>query len=264
MRKLLPHLILAGLIIFIAVFAPFLTPFDPYLQDTENALKPPNFSHLLGTDIYGRDLLSRVIMGAQTTVLSSLFIVVSVSVIGIITGAFAGFVGGKADGFIMRVSDIFLAFPQMVFAIAMSAVLGGGLFNAALSIIIIAWPKYARIARSLTLSVRGSEYVAAAKISGGTDFNILKRHILPNIIEPIIVTAALDIGAIIMGLAGLSFLGLGAKPPAAEWGQMMNIGRNYLQIAPHIILAPGVAIFITVAIFNSLADKLRDVLDVRK
>lgn len=263
MRKLLPYLVSAGVIIFIAVFAPFLTPFDPYLQDTENALEPPNFSHLLGTDIYGRDLFSRIIMGAQITVLSSLSVVISVSVIGVIVGAFAGFIGGKTDGFIMRVGDIFLAFPQMVFAIAMSAVLGGGLFNAALSIIVIAWPKYARIARSLTIAVSKSEYVAAAKISGGTDFNILKRHILPNIIEPIIVTAALDIGAVIMGLAGLSFLGLGAKPPAAEWGQMMNVGRNYLQIAPHIILAPGVAIFITVAVFNSLADKLRDVLDVR-
>lgn len=261
MKKLLPYLISTGIIVFIAVFAPLITPCDPYLQQTDNALAPPDFTHLLGTDIYGRDVLSRVIMGAQTTVLSSLFIVFAVSFTGTLIGAFAGFVGGKIEGVIMRVGDVFLAFPQMVFAIAMSAILGGGLFNAALSIIIIAWPKYARIARSLTLSIRESEFVAAARISGCTAFNLLKRHILPNIAEPIIVTAALDIGAVIMALAGLSFLGLGAKPPEAEWGQMMNIGRNYLQIAPHIIFAPGIAIFITVACFNMLADKLQNTLE---
>lgn len=264
MKNLLPYLILTGFIMLIAIFAPFLTPFDPYLQDTENALAPPNLENLLGTDIYGRDLLSRIIMGAQTTVLASLSVVIFIAVIGMIVGAFAGFIGGKIDSLTMRVSDVFLAFPQMVFAIAMSAALGGGLFNAALSIAVIAWPKYARIARSLTLSVRNSEYVAAAKISGATTFIILKRHILPNIIEPILVTAALDMGMIIMELAGLSFLGLGAKPPAAEWGQMMNVGKNYLQIAPHIIIAPGVAIFITVASFNMFADKLSDTLNIRK
>lgn len=260
-RKLLPYLILAGSLIFVAIFAEFLTPFDPYLQDLEGALSPPNSVNLLGTDRYGRDVLSRVIMGSQTTLCAALLLLLTISIFGSLIGAICGFIGGKLDTILMRISDIFLAFPQMVFAVAAAGALGGGLFNAALALAIIGWTKYARISRGLALTIRNLPYIDAAKMAGTTSAGILFLHVLPNISGPILVTAALDIGTIIMELAGLSFLGLGAMPPTAEWGAMMNNGRSMLQTAPWVILAPGFAIFLTVAIFNLLGDKLRDVLD---
>ncbi len=262
-KKLRPYLILAGSLICVAIFAEFLTPFDPYVQDLEGALTPPNSINLLGTDRYGRDVLSRVIMGSQTTLCASLLLLLTISVIGSLIGAICGYSGGKLDKILMRVSDIFLAFPQMVFAVAAAGALGGGLFNAAAALAIIGWTKYARISRSLALTIRSLPYIDAAKMAGTSSAGILFLHILPNIAGPVLVTAALDIGTIIMELAGLSFLGLGAMPPTAEWGAMMNNGRSMLQTAPWVILAPGFAIFITVAIFNLLGDKLRDVLDSR-
>ena len=240
-RSLAPYVTAAGLIIFVAVFADFLTPFDPYVQDLEGALTPPNSQNLLGTDRYGRDVLSRVIVGAV-----------------------CGYKGGKLDTILMRLSDVFLAFPQMVFAIAAAGALGGGLVNAAAALAIIGWPKYARIARGLVLSIRSMPWLAAAKMSGSSSTAILFVHVLPNIAGTIFVTAALDLGTIIMELAGLSFLGLGAMPPTAEWGAMMSNGRSMLQTAPWVILAPGTAIFVTVATFNLLGDKLRDVLSTQR
>ena len=260
-RPLIPYLILAGLLIFIAIFAPFLTPYDPYVQDLEGALAPPNTENLLGTDRYGRDILSRVIMGSQTTLCASLLLLLTISVFGSLIGAICGYKGGKLDVFLMRMSDVFLAFPQMVFAVAAAGALGGGLFNAAAALAIIGWPKYARISRGLVLTIRSMPYFDAAKMSGTNSAAMLMNHVFPNIAGPVLVTAALDIGTIIMELAGLSFLGLGAMPPTAEWGAMMNNGRSMLQTAPWVILAPGSAIFITVAIFNLLGDKIRDVMN---
>lgn len=260
-KKLLPNLILAGGLIFVAIFAEYLTPFDPYAQNLEIALTPPNSVNLLGTDRYGRDVLSRVIMGSQTTLCAALLLLLTISVTGSLIGAICGYSGGKLDVFFMRISDVFLAFPQMVFAVAAAGALGGGLFNAAAALAIIGWTKYARISRSLALTIRTLPYIDAAKMAGTSSAGILFFHVLPNIAGAVLVTAALDIGTIIMELAGLSFLGLGAMPPTAEWGAMMNNGRSMLQTAPWVILAPGVAIFITVAIFNLLGDKLRDVLD---
>ena len=259
-KRLLPYLILAGSLILVAIFAEYLTPFDPYVQDLEGALSPPNSVNLLGTDRYGRDVLSRVIMGSQTTLCASLLLLLTISVAGSLIGAICGYGGGKLDTFLMRVSDVFLAFPQMVFAVAAAGALGGGLFNAAAALAIIGWTKYARISRSLALTIRSLPYIDAAKMAGTSSAGILFLHVLPNIAGPVFVTAALDIGTIIMELAGLSFLGLGAMPPTAEWGAMMNNGRSMLQTAPWVILAPGCAIFITVAIFNLLGDKLRDFL----
>ena len=260
-KKLLPYLILAGGLIFVAIFAEFLTPFDPYAQDLEGALAPPNSVNLLGTDRYGRDILSRVIMGSQTTLCAALLLLLTISVAGSLIGAICGYSGGKLDKFLMRLSDIFLAFPQMVFAVAAAGALGGGLFNAAAALAIIGWTKYARISRGLALTIRTLPYIDAAKMAGTSSAGVLFLHVLPNIAGPVLVTAALDIGTIIIELAGLSFLGLGAMPPTAEWGAMMNNGRSMLQTAPWVILAPGVAIFITVAIFNLLGDALLDVLD---
>ena len=251
MKNLIPYIAAAGTLIFIAVFAEFLTPFDPYVQDLEGALTPPNSTNLLGTDRYGRDVLSRVIVGSQTTLCASLILLAVISSVGSLIGAICGYKGGRLDTFLMRMSDIFLAFPQMVFAIAAAGALGGGLLNAAAALAIIGWPKYARISRGLVLSIRSMPYLAAAKMAGSSSTTILFSHVLPNIAGTILVTAALDIGTIIMELA---------MPPTAEWGAMMNNGRSMLQTAPWVILAPGTAIFITVATFNLLGDKLRDFL----
>ena len=260
MKKLAPYLTAAGALILIAVFAEHLTPYDPYAQDLEGALTPPNSINWLGTDRYGRDVLSRVIVGSQTTICAALLLLATIATVGSLIGALCGYRGGRLDVFLMRLSDVFLAFPQMVFAIAAAGALGGGLLNAAAALAVIGWTKYARIARGLVLAIKSMPYFDAARMAGSSSTKILFIHVLPNIAGPILVTAALDIGTIIMELAGLSFLGLGAMPPTAEWGAMMNNGRSMLQTAPWVILAPGTAIFITVVTFNLLGDKLRDYL----
>lgn len=256
--------ILAFVLLAIALFADKIVPFDPYEQNLNNLLAAPDSVHLLGTDRYGRDLLSRVIMGSRTTIYSALLLVLIITIIGTAAGIFAGYYGGKLDSLIMRISDVFLAFPGMVFAIAAAAVIGGGIINAVIALAFISWPKYARIARSQVLSIIDSPFIAAARLSGSGTVKIIMKHLLPNIAGSIIVTAVLDIGTMIMEIAGLSFLGLGAMPPIAEWGSMMSNGRSMLQTAPWVILAPGMAIFITVVIFNLLGDTVRDILDPRQ
>lgn len=263
-QKLIVLSVLVLLLLLVSAFASYLVPYDPYAQDLNNALQAPNAAHILGTDRYGRDMLSRVIMGSRTTIYSSLLLVVIITVTGTAVGIFSGYHGGKADAFVMRISDIFLAFPGMVFAIAVAGVTGGGIMNAVAALACISWPKFARIARSQVMTIKGAPYIAAAKLSGCGSFQIVFRHILPNIAGPIIVTAVLDIGTMMMEIAGLSFLGLGAKPPIAEWGSMMSNGRSMLQTSPWVILAPGFAIFITVMLFNLLGDTVRDVLDPRQ
>ena len=260
-REIFPYALAAGLIILLAVFAPHLTPMDPYAQDLSLALRPPDSVNLLGTDRYGRDVLSRVIVGSQITICSSLLLLVATTVFGSVVGALCGLRGGRLDTIVMRLSDVFLAFPEMVFAIAAASVIGGGIAGAAMALILISWPKYARLARGLVLTIRSMPYLEAARMSGSSDREILFDHVLGNIAGPILVTAALNLGTIIMELAGLSFLGLGAMPPAAEWGAMMSNGRSMIQTAPWVILAPGMAIFVSVAVFNMLGDKLRDVFD---
>ncbi len=255
---------LAVLVILIASLAPYLTPYDPYEQNLSIALQPPGGSHLLGTDRYGRDMLSRVIIGSQTTIFSALLLVAAVTCVGGAVGIICGYHGGKVDSFLMRVSDIFLAFPGMVFAIAVASVMNGGVMNAAVALACISWPKYARITRSQVMMIKNMPYIAAAKLSGSGTFKMIGKHVVPNIAGPVVVTAVLDIGTMIMEIAGLSFLGLGAAPPTAEWGSMMSNGRSMLQTSPWVILAPGCAIFLTVVIFNLAGDTVRDVLDPRK
>lgn len=259
--KLYILLLLSTLLVLIAIFAARITPFDPYAQNLMMALQAPGDIHLLGTDRYGRDLLSRVIMGAQSTVLTSVLLVLFISIMGTLLGVLAAYSGGWVDTVITRLADFFLAFPGMVFAIAIAGILGGGIINAVIALACISWPKYTRLARSQTLAIQSMPYIAAAKMSGSNTGQIIVRHILPNILGVIMVTATLDIGTVIMELAGLSFLGLGAMPPAAEWGAMMSNGRSMLQTSPWVILAPGSAIFISVVIFNMLGDTLRDIID---
>ena len=255
--------LVAGLL-FIACFGQYIVPYDPYAQDLNNALQAPSGSHLLGTDRYGRDLFTRIIVGAQTTIFSALALVAGITIIGTIVGIICGYVGGWTDSLLMRISDIFLAFPEMVFAIAIAGVLNGGVWSAAIAVGLIAWPRYARVARSQVLSMKNHQYMNAAKLTGTPWYKMIVKHIMPNIMGPIIVTAALDIGAMIMNLAGLSYLGLGVVPPTPEWGSMMSEGRSMLQTSPWIVLAPGLAIFITVVIFNLLGDTVRDILDPKQ
>lgn len=251
-------------VILMAVFAPYLVPYDPYEQDLASALLPPGGAHLLGTDRYGRDMLSRVIVGSQSTIFAALLLVLVITVIGSAVGILCGYHGGKLDSFLMRLSDIFLAFPGMVFAIAVASVMSGGIMNAVVALACISWPKYARIARSQVMTVKRTPFMDAAKLSGSGTFKIIVKHIVPNIAGPVVVTAVLDIGTMIMEIAGLSFLGLCATPPTAEWGSMMSNGRSMLQTSPWVILAPGAAIFLTVMIFNLAGDTVRDMLDPRQ
>lgn len=252
---------LAVLLVLIAIFGEHLCPYDPYLQDLRNAKAAPSLAHIFGTDRYGRDMLSRLIIGAKASILSTLLLVSVITIIGTIVGIICGWSGNWLDTLLMRISDLFLAFPGLVFALAIAAVLGGGIHNAVIALAAISWPKYARIARSQTLSQKDSLYLDVARISGCSTFTLIMRHILPNIFGPILVTAMLDIGTMMMELAGLSFLGLGAKPPVAEWGSMMSDTRNLLTTQPWVTLSPGLAIFLSVAVFNLLGDSIRDWLD---
>lgn len=262
--KLIFFLILTAVLLLIAAFAKYLCPYDPYVQDLTLAQKAPCPEHLLGTDRYGRDMLSRVITGSTVSIYGTLILVAVITVVGTVIGILCGWRGGKTEAILMRISDLFLAFPGLVFALAVAAVLGGGIQNAIIALAVISWPKFARLARGLTLTQKASPYLMAAKLSGSSTGKLLIKHILPNIAGPILVTAVLDIGTMMMELAGLSFLGLGVKPPMAEWGSMINDGRSMLQIAPWMVLAPGAAIFITVMIFNLLGDTVRDYMDPRE
>ena len=253
--------ILAALLILASFFSEALAPYDPYEQDLDNAKAAPSAEHIFGTDRYGRDLFSRVVVGSRASIFSTLLLVVIITVFGTAVGVFCGWHGKWIDSLLMRISDMFLAFPGLVFALAVAGVLGGGLQNAIIALAAISWPKYARIARSQTLVQRETAWLKAARLSGDSTFTIIVKHLLPNIIGPILVTSMLDIGTMMMELAGLSFLGLGAKPPTAEWGSMMSDTRSLLTTSPWVTLAPGFAIFVSVMIFNLLGDTVRDYAD---
>ena len=252
---------LAVALLVCSIFCEHLTPYDPYLQDLTNTKAAPSADHIFGTDRYGRDMLSRVIVGSRTSIFSTLLLVAIITGIGTTVGVFCGWHGRWIDTVLMRVSDMFLAFPGLVFALAVAGVLGGGLQNAILALAAISWPKYARIARSQTLAQKEAPYLNAARLSGSGTAKIIFKHLLPNIVGPILVTSVLDIGTMMMELAGLSFLGLGAKPPTAEWGSMMSDTRSLLTTVPWVTLAPGFAIFVSVMVFNLLGDTIRDYAD---
>ena len=259
-RLILFSILVTGLLLT-AVFAHWLCPYDPNQQNLDMALQAPSPDHLLGTDRFGRDMLSRVIMGSRASILSALGLVGIISVAGSMAGVVCGCCGKAADTVIMGIADICLAFPGLVLALAVAAVLGGGVHNAVLALAAVSWPKYARLARSQTLAVKHSDYMAAARLAGDTRRQLIFRHILPNIAGQILVTAMLDVGTMMMEIAALSFLGLGAKAPTAEWGSMMSEGRSMLQTYPWVVLTPGIGIFLAVALFNLLGDAVRDYLD---
>ncbi len=269
LRRLLRNkLAVVGMVILAAfllsaIFAPWLAPYDPVKQELVKRRQPPSREHLLGLDEVGRDILSRIIFGARTSLQVGVGSVSFAIVIGALTGAVSGYLGGWVDNLVMRLMDILLAFPSMLLAIAIVSILGPGLMNMLYAIAIVSIPQYARIVRASVLSVKEQDYILAARAIGCPPSHILFRNVLPNCLTPLIVQATLGIATAILDAAGLSFLGLGAQPPTPEWGAMLGRGRGSVFTAPHIVFFPGLAIMLTVLGFNLLGDGLRDALDVR-
>lgn len=256
--------LLVFLLILITVLAPVIAPYNPLEAVMRDANAAPSAAHLFGTDKLGRDVLSRILYGASYSLTSVLFLVFLIFVVGTFLGVIAGYFGGIVDTVIMRFADMMISFPGVILAIAIAGILGGSLVNAMIAMLCVTWTKYARLSRSMVLKIKKSDFVDAAIVSGGSAPHILWVHILPNILPLMVITAAADIGAMMMELAGLSFLGFGSQPPAPEWGLMLNEGRQQLQTAPWLMIFPGLAIFITVVVFNLWGDSLRDVLDPRQ
>lgn len=255
---------LVVLLLLIAASASIIAPYDPLEATMRNAYLAPSADHLFGTDKLGRDCFSRILYGASYSLSSVLILVASVFTVGTTLGVVAGYFGGKVDMVIMRISDMMISFPGMILAIAIAGILGGSLVNAIIALTIVTWTKYARLARSMVLKIKKRDFVEAAIVNGGKPVHILWTHIVPNILPLMVITAASDIGAMMMELAGLSFLGFGSQPPAPEWGLMLNEGRQQLQTAPWLMIFPGLAIFTSVVVFNLWGDSLRDVLDPRQ
>jgi peptide/nickel transport system permease protein len=251
------------LVVLMALFAPVVSPYDPLKQDVNNLLSPPSPLHPFGTDNTGRDVLSRVIWGSRVSLIAGLVSVSIAVVIGCSIGLAAGYWGGRLDGLLMRLIDAVLSFPALVLALALGAVLGAGLGGVLIALGVVYTPTFARLMRGQVLSVRTREFVQAARVIGGADIWILRRHIFPNAATPIVVQASLSIGFAILAEASLSFLGLGVQPPEPSWGSMINAGRGYLQQAPWLVFGPGAALFVTVLGLNFLGDGTRDALDPR-
>jgi peptide/nickel transport system permease protein len=252
------------LLIIAAVGAPVITPYDPLAQDMSIRLAPPSAAHWFGTDNFGRDVYTRVIYGARTTIYVVVLVTVLVAPIGLLIGTCAGYLGGWVDELLMRVTDIFLSFPGLVLALGFAAALGPGITNAIIAISLTAWPPIARLARAETLSFRQADFIAAVRLQGASAPAIIFRHILPMCIPSVIVRVTLNMAGIILTAAGLGFLGLGAQPPDPEWGAMASTGREFMLDSPWVIAAPGLAIAAISLAFNLMGDTLRDVLDPRR
>jgi peptide/nickel transport system permease protein len=249
------------LLIFAALAAPLLTHWDPLAQNMAERLRPPSASHWLGTDDFGRDLYARTLYGARTTLRIVGLVAVIVAPIGLLVGVFAGTLGGLADEVLMRVTDVFLAFPGLVLAVGFAAALGPGITNAIIAISLTAWPPVARLARAEALVIARTDYIAAVRLHGASTARLVIRHVMPMCLSSVIVRVTLNMAGIILTAAGLGFLGLGAQPPLPEWGAMVSSGRAFMLDSPWVVIAPGVAIAIVSIAFNLAGDALRDVLD---
>ena len=250
------------LLVLMAIFAPLISPHDPFEQTLSNRLQPLwSEGHIFGTDSLGRDLLSRLIYGSRITLYIVALVALIAPIAGLLVGTVSGYVGGWTDMVLMRITDIFLAFPRLVLALAFVAALGAGIDNAVLAISLTAWPPYARIARAETLTIRASDYISAIRLQGAGAMRIITKHIWPLCISSLIVRVTLDMAGIILAAAGLGFLGLGAQPPSPEWGAMISEGRRFILDHWWVATVPGLAIFTVSLAFNLLGDGLRDVLD---
>jgi len=246
-----------------AVLAPVLAPYDPLLQDLGSRLQPPSAQHWLGTDSLGRDIASRILYGARISLIIGVVVVASAGVVGTAIGLVAGYLGGLVDEALMRLTEVFLAFPALILAMAIAGALGPSLTNAIIAIAAVTWAVYARLTRGQILSLRRREFVEAARAMGATQTRIVVRHLLPNALAPLMIQASFDLGSSIIAAAGLSFIGFGAQPPTPEWGVMISDGRNYISTQPWLSLFPGLAILLAVGSFNLLGDGLRDAFDPR-
>ncbi|WP_137111016.1 ABC transporter permease [Rhodobacter sp. SY28-1] len=263
-RLAMAGLVIVGILLMVAALAPWIAPHDPLTQDLSRRLLPPGTpGNLLGTDDFGRDILSRIIYGARITLYIIALVAVTAPVLGLLIGTVAGYFGGWIDAVLMRLTDIFLAFPRLILALALVAVLGPGIENAVLAIALTAWPPYARVARAETLTVRSSDYIAAIRLQGASAPRIIAGHVVPMCLPSVIIRVTLDMAGVILIAAGLGFLGLGVLPPTPEWGLMISSGRKYLFEQWWVATMPGLAIFIVSLGFNLLGDGLRDVLDPR-
>lgn len=255
-------MVLSGIIIATALLAPIIDPYNPKLDSNlDNSRQPPSAEHIMGTDRLGRDIFRRIVHGARLSLSVGFVAVMSAGIAGTLLGLISGYFGGWTDMIIMRVMDIMMAFPSMLLAIAIVAVRGNGLFNTIIAISVVGIPGYARLVRSMVLSLREQDFILASHMTGVHTSSIIFRHILPNSLSPIIVTATMGIGGAILSAAALGFLGLGAQPPAPEWGVMISEGVPFLRQNPHMVFFPGMAIMITVLGFNLLGDGVRDALD---
>lgn len=256
-------IVLSAVIVLVTIFAPFLEPCDPTKMELSQKFIAPCREFIFGTDHLGRDIFSRVIEGSRVSLFVAATVVFFSAALGVSLGMISGYMGGTADMLIMRVVDVLLAFPTIIFALALSTMIGTGQTNLIVAITCIQWTRYARIARGEALMLKHAEYVEAAKSIGNSTVQILGKYIFPNVISKIIILASLDIGTIILYCASLSFLGLGAQPPSPDWGVMISEGKDYMQYAPWMALFPGLAIAFCALAFNMLGDGLRDLLDPR-
>lgn len=259
---------MAGLVIVVALlvvaaFAPLIAPHDPLAQTLANRLKPPSGANWFGTDSLGRDIFSRIVYGTRVTLVIVMLVVITVGPIGLLIGCAAGYLGGWVDTVLMRITDVFLAFPRLVLALAFVAALGPGLENAVIAIAFTAWPPYARVARAETLIIRKADYISAVRLQGASQWRIVWRHVVPMCMPSLIVRTTLDMAGIILTAAGLGFLGLGAQPPIPEWGAMISAGREQIFDQWWVATFPGLAICVVALGFNLLGDGLRDVMDAR-
>ncbi|MGH2452871.1 MAG: ABC transporter permease [bacterium] len=263
-RNLVAGGILVGMLVVAAVFAPWIAPYDPIRDaNLENNLRSPGGTFLLGTDTFGRDVFSRIVYGARISLGIGVVVQAVALTMGLTLGLLSGFYGGWTDNLIMRVAEVIFAFPGLLFAIAVMAVIGPSLYNVFLALGLVGWTSLARVVRGQVFAIKAYEYVEAARALGASNGRIILRHLLPNTLAPAIVLVTLGIGHAILAEASLSFLGLGAQPPAPSWGSMLTVGRDYLSLAPWLSVYPGLAIFLTVIGFNLLGDGLRDLLDPR-
>lgn len=263
-RLAMAGLAIVAVLLVVAALAPWIAPHDPLTQDLSRRLLPPGTpGNLLGTDDFGRDILSRIIFGARITLYIIALVAVTAPALGLLIGTVAGYFGGWVDATLMRLTDIFLAFPRLILALALVAVLGPGIENAVLAIALTAWPPYARVARAETLTVRNSDYIAAIRLQGASAPRIIAGHVVPMCLPSVIIRVTLDMAGVILIAAGLGFLGLGVLPPTPEWGLMISSGRKFLFEQWWVATMPGLAIFIVSLGFNLLGDGLRDVLDPR-
>jgi len=246
-----------------AILAPLLAPYDPLLQDLGSRLRPPSPEHWLGTDSLGRDIASRILYGARISLIIGVVVVASAGVVGTTIGLIAGYAGGLVDEALMRLTEVFLAFPALILAMAIAGALGPSLTNAIIAIAAVTWAVYARLTRGQILSLRQREFVEAARAIGASRVRIVWHHLLPNVLAPLMIQASFDLGSSIIAAAGLSFIGFGAQPPTPEWGVMISEGRNYISTQPWLSLFPGLAILFAVGSFNLLGDGLRDAFDPR-